>query len=191
MSLRDAFMPLYVGDYLRDTMHLSTLEHGAYLLLLMHYWTNGPLPNDDDALAWIARVQTHHWNLNLKPKLMPFFYLRKDGYFHQKRSDLERTKRHEVGEKRAKAAHSRWEREHANADANADANGGAKGMQTHARTRQQQQQQDSPNGESKTPHSPPCEGGRVVDRPRRGGRGANHGGFAAGFDLIEAETADA
>ena len=41
----------HIGDYLQDTTRLSTEQQGAYLLLIMDYWTNGPLPDDDAALA--------------------------------------------------------------------------------------------------------------------------------------------
>lgn len=56
------YMQLYVADYLADTAHLTTLEHGAYLLLIMTYWQRGkPLPADARKLARIARLTDDQW----------------------------------------------------------------------------------------------------------------------------------
>lgn len=39
------FFKLYIGDYQRDTAHLSVTEHGAYMLMLqLFYATEKPLP---------------------------------------------------------------------------------------------------------------------------------------------------
>jgi uncharacterized protein YdaU (DUF1376 family) len=49
----------YVGDYQSKTAHLSLLEHGAYRLLLDHYYaTQHPLPNDPPKLFRICRART-------------------------------------------------------------------------------------------------------------------------------------
>lgn len=56
-----AWMPLYVSEYLADTGHLSTVEHGAYMLLIMHYWQNGGLPTEDAKLARICRLGAKDW----------------------------------------------------------------------------------------------------------------------------------
>lgn len=63
MTVRaDAWMPLYVADYMRDTPHLSVEQHGAYFLLIMACWTRGgSLPNDDRQLAQIAKMSAHNW----------------------------------------------------------------------------------------------------------------------------------
>jgi uncharacterized protein YdaU (DUF1376 family) len=54
-------MPFYVADYLADTGHLSTLEHGAYLLLIMHYWRRGGLPTNDAQLARVCHLSEAEW----------------------------------------------------------------------------------------------------------------------------------
>lgn len=65
--------PLWTDAYLADTSHLTTIEHGAYLLLLMTMWrAAGSLPNDDKKLARYARLNAGQWE-RLKPSLMPFF----------------------------------------------------------------------------------------------------------------------
>jgi hypothetical protein len=66
------WMPLYVGDYLADTRRLSTLEHGAYLLLIMDYWQNGSIPDDDGALARIAGLTPKEW-AKVKPAVLRLF----------------------------------------------------------------------------------------------------------------------
>lgn len=67
-------MPLWTDAYLGDTTHLTTIEHGAYLLLLMAMWRTEAkrLPNDDKLLARYARLTPGQWR-KLKVVLMPFF----------------------------------------------------------------------------------------------------------------------
>jgi uncharacterized protein YdaU (DUF1376 family) len=56
------YMPLYVADYLADAAHLTTIQHGAYLLLIMNYWQRGePLANDDARLARIVGLSVRNW----------------------------------------------------------------------------------------------------------------------------------
>lgn len=134
MSRSDGWMPLYVGAYLADTMGLNGAQHGAYLLLLMHYWTTGPLEDDDDTLAMIARTDPKVWCKEIGPKVRKFFELRDDGCLHQKRMDAERAKAADISEKRRAAAYASHQSTSgsgpppsANAPASAPANAGAKG----------------------------------------------------------------
>ncbi len=57
-------MPLYIGDYLRDTRHLTTTQHGAYLLLIMEYWTKGHLPHSDAERRKITGLTRKQWTSN-------------------------------------------------------------------------------------------------------------------------------
>jgi len=66
-------MQLYVADYLGDTRHLTTEQHGAYLLLLMTMWrSDGCLPNDAKKLARIAGCSPSRW-AKISEEVLEFF----------------------------------------------------------------------------------------------------------------------
>ena len=92
-------MPLYIGDYLADTRHLTTIQHGAYLLLIMHYWQRGELPADHESLKRIAGLHgvdgQNQWRSICKA-IAPFF----DENWRHKRIDAELKKSREISEKR-------------------------------------------------------------------------------------------
>ena len=90
------WMPLYVGDYLGDTGHLTTAQHGAYLLLMMHYWRKGELPDNDRQLSKITKLPLKTW-CEYRPTLQDFFY---EGWKH-KRIDAELQRMLHVSQKRA------------------------------------------------------------------------------------------
>ena len=53
------FYKHYIGDYQRDTGHLSLDEHGAYRLMLDAFYATGkPLPADKKALYRLLRAAT-------------------------------------------------------------------------------------------------------------------------------------
>lgn len=92
------WMPLHVGDYMKDTGHLRAAGNGAYLSLIMHYWSTGVLPPDDYSLATIARMTDREW-LQHKATIQAFFY---DGWKH-KRIEAEIARAAERYERRARA----------------------------------------------------------------------------------------
>lgn len=100
-----AWMPLYVGDYLADTQHLTTTQHGAYLLLIMHYWQHGGLPNSSDTIAGISRLKPDQWRSNCKAIAALF----EPGWKH-KRIERELEKARILSEKRALAGSIRGRR---------------------------------------------------------------------------------
>jgi uncharacterized protein YdaU (DUF1376 family) len=88
----DTWMPFYVADYLADTPHLTTEQHGAYLLLLMAAWkSEGRIDADDESLSQITRLPMDVW-LRHKAKLLRFFGPVEDGLIAHKRVMAERKK---------------------------------------------------------------------------------------------------
>lgn len=127
----DGFMPLWIGDYLADTMRLTRDQHGGYLLLIMSYWRDGkPLPDDDEALCAVTRSTPSEWK-KLRPILSKFFKV-EEGVWRHGRIDHELQKAAEnyaSKVERAKAgAAARWSKqcsrnaqassEHASSNAN-------------------------------------------------------------------------
>lgn len=69
----DTWMPLYIDNYLGDTIRLTTEQHGAYLLLIMEGWkSGGRLPDDDDQLAAIAKMAPRDWR-KIAPIIRRYF----------------------------------------------------------------------------------------------------------------------
>src|SRR5260370_25050615 len=60
--MKRPWMPLYIGDFLADTMHLGATERGIYISLIMHCWQHGIIPLDDHKLALIAHCDTRLWH---------------------------------------------------------------------------------------------------------------------------------
>jgi uncharacterized protein YdaU (DUF1376 family) len=83
----DFWIPIYIGDYLADTLRLTTEQHGAYLLLIFDYWRNGPPPDDNAVLARITGLSQASW-AHCRPTLERLF--QSDGkVWRHKRIDME------------------------------------------------------------------------------------------------------
>ncbi len=62
MARPDTWMPLYWGDFWKDTTHLSEIEGWAYINLIGAYWTQGgPLVNDDVRLQRLSKCAPRNW----------------------------------------------------------------------------------------------------------------------------------
>ena len=81
----DVWMPLYCGDYLRDTLDLTHAEHGAYFLTMIAYWTNGEALPDSRFRAICGKEY----------KRVSEFYVWCDGRWNHKRIDEELAKARE------------------------------------------------------------------------------------------------
>lgn len=132
MAKPDSWMPLYLADYRADTIRLSTEQHGAYLLILMDYWRNGPPPDDDRVLAQITGLTLQRWKAH-RQTIQAFFTIG-GGVWKQKRAEFELKKARELqvtlSERAVKAAAARWGNELTNGDAQGHAQAGANGDAT-------------------------------------------------------------
>jgi len=114
-------MPVFIGDYLADTMHLSTEQHGAYLLLLFHLWRRGSLRDEDAVLAQISGLGESAWKQH-RPVLAEFFRIH-GGLWQHARVEKERARVAATTQSKAKkaklAASTRWSKTDASSIAQA------------------------------------------------------------------------
>lgn len=78
----DTWMPWYIGDYLRDTMHLDAEQDGAYRRLIDACWLRGGiLPDEDTQFATITKLGLKRWKA-VRPVIEPFFTVTAKGWSH-------------------------------------------------------------------------------------------------------------
>ena len=95
-------MPIYINDYIADTMDLTAEEHGIYFMLLMHYWKKGPLPTSETKLLIITKSN----NVELLNGILDEYFIISGGKYHNKRIEEEMKK----AESRRESNHDRdWE----------------------------------------------------------------------------------
>ena len=111
--MANPWYPFFPGDYARDTSHLTLAEHGAYRLLLDHYYSTGrPIPADPERAFCICRAFTSELQASVCSVLKQFFTETPDGWRNQ-RADRQIEKQQRVSAKYAararNAAAARWE----------------------------------------------------------------------------------
>lgn len=102
------YYPFNIGDYRRQTTHLSLLEHGIYRSLLDTYYLNeSPLCADDAKLMRTHCIRTEEEKSAFANVLADFFTKTECGYLH---SSCEKVieKYKEKSEKASRSAKARW-----------------------------------------------------------------------------------
>lgn len=96
------YYSLHIGDYLKDTVHLSMLEDAAYRRMLdLYYASEKPLPLDLGWLCRLVRADSAEERAAVEFVLQHFFQKFEDGW-RNKRADVEI----KLSYKRAKVARS-------------------------------------------------------------------------------------
>jgi uncharacterized protein YdaU (DUF1376 family) len=116
MSIKNWY-PFYVGDYMRDTAQLSIIEHGAYRLLIDHYYSTGEsLPDDEKQLYRICRAFDEQEQKAITKVLQLFFeHDVKAKVYTSKRIEKELEKKASISLKRSQAAKNKGKNKKANA----------------------------------------------------------------------------
>lgn len=98
----------HLGDYLRDTAHLSMVEDGAYRRLLdAYYIKEKPLPSDRREIFRLVRAAGKSDRAAVETVLKEFFVESPEGWRH-KRCDVEIARYLDKQDKARASANARW-----------------------------------------------------------------------------------
>jgi uncharacterized protein YdaU (DUF1376 family) len=106
----------HIGDYRRDTGHLTLLEHGIYRQLLdQYYLTEKPIDSTTIRLLSIRNTD----ECESYYRVLADFFVERDGVFFHKRCDFEIQRFKEKSEKATQSIKARWNK---NKDLSIDTN---------------------------------------------------------------------
>ena len=157
----------HIGDYLKDTAHLSLLEHGVYTRLLDVYYTReSGIPADQVARLIGARGKDEREALDA---VLQEFFVLTDGAWSQDRCEREIARYQDKQAKAKRSADARWSGQRSQSEGNADASPAhdATAMRTHSEGNAPRARPQSPVSSNHTP-DPKTEG--EAKQPARGSR---------------------
>lgn len=111
----------HLGDYLRDTAHLSMLEDGAYRRLLdAYYIREKPLPSELRDVYRLVRASSKQDREAVDVVLREFFQQTAEGWQHR-RCDSEIARFRDKQDKARRSAEARWNAKRSECERNANA----------------------------------------------------------------------
>lgn len=139
----------HLGDYMRDTAHLSMLEDAAYRRLLdAYYIRERALPLDLRDCCKLVRAVSKPERDAVAYVLREFFQKADDGY-HQKRADAEIGRFQDKQAKAKRSADARWNAHRSQSEGNANASPDA--MRTHSEGNAPRARPQTPVTSNQTP----------------------------------------
>lgn len=107
MAKTDIWMPLYIGDFLRDTVNLSFDEKSFYMMILINLWCMGGESTVED-----IRDSTGYSKKKFEKKFEKIsrFFSKSGNRIFQKRLLAEKKKANENSLKKSANAKKRWEK---------------------------------------------------------------------------------
>jgi len=159
----------HLGDYLRDTAHLSMVEDGAYRRLLDTYYVKeAPLPLELRDVFRLVRAGSKPERDAVTVVLREFFLETPEGWRH-KRCDAEIARFQDKQAKARRSAEARWSAHQTQSGGNANASGSA--MRTHSEGNAPRARPQAPDTSHQTPDTNPPEqsAGEICRRMRAAG----------------------